>query len=1065
MKNKSQNKPLSEVIWCKAYLLFILIFLTAIPVSAQDISVKGRVVDGQDLPLIGVSVVQQGTSNGTITNIDGEYVILVPSDGVIEFSYIGMSKQTIPVKSQTTIHVVMLEDAMMLAETVVIGYGTAKKQDLTGSIGQVNAETIMRQPSSNAVKSVQGKMAGVNVVASDAPGAAPVVVIRGLGTALAGRDPLYIVDGFPADNIQNINPSDIVSMDVLKDASSASIYGVRAANGVILLTTKKGKEGATKISVDSHVGIKSTLNRVDMANAREYITYYNENQQMLANSNNEIYSLSTQQPFDTDWYDELLKNGFFTSNTVSLSGGGKTVDYFFSYNYYKEDGIQKGQGYNRSTIRNNNVYKFFDNRLKFTQNLSISFSNEDVKPFSAFTSAYSQSPLTPTRYSNGRYGVPYVNKVVEGVDPVTGKNITVGTIWNYNTVPGNNTAQLNSISNPLLVRDLANERDKTLTIQGGFEGEFVITDYLKANSRFGATKYYKKNRQFSNLKTRYLNSDDPTRTEEAFVSNKETDPSSISWADNSLRLEDVETYRWIWEGFLTFNKDFGYHHVEAVAGMSRERTGIGSISTMLAYDVPAKSQYWNIGMASSAYPKDINQYSYTPRALASYFGRVQYNFNNRYYFSGTIRRDGSSTFKSSGEHWGTFPSFGLGWTISEEKFMQGIHFLDYLKLRGTWGELGNQSVPLNVSQMLANPSNSDYNYVFGSTPGYYQGAAFGTPATGLSWEVTREISVGFDFSMFNQRLSGSFDYYDKKNTNTILLVNPLLDSEYSEEYFDHGAKVSNRGIEFDLSWNDVVFDGLAYEIGLNYAYNKNRVKSVKTAYDGDTGGDMKNGEIVKRLIVNQPIYSWWLYEVEGVWQTQEEINANPRYGSPMPGHLRYKDQNDDGVIDNRDRISAGSYLPTSTYGIHLKAAYKNFDFSIDTYGVAGNKVYNGLKNSRIDGGENITKEMFKNRWTGEGSTNKHPGANRDALPSTYYLESGAFFRINNITLGYTLKETVVKGAKLRFYATAQSPFMFTGYSGFTPELVGTGAPNRTAGIELDAYPTTRNFLFGIQLEF
>lgn len=1052
MKNKPQKKSQKRAAWRKVLLPLACILFTALPVVAQNITVSGRITDSRNEPLIGVSIVEQGTATGTITNIDGDYSISVPANSTIEFSYIGMAKQVVQVNSRTTINIVMQEDATMLEETVVIGYGTAKKQDLTGSIGSVNAETIMRQPALNAAQAVQGKMSGVNVIASDAPGASPVVVIRGLGTALGGRNPLYIVDGFPVDNIQNISPSDIISMDVLKDASSASIYGVRAANGVIMITTKKGKEGNSKISVDSHVGVKTVLNKVKMANSSQYITYFNENQQVLKDNGAEHYFLSQQQPYNTDWYDELLKTGFFNNNTVSLSGGGRVVDYFFSYNYYNEKGILDEQSYNRTTIRNNNVYKFFNERLKFTQNLNISFTNDNPKPYSAFNEAYRQSPLTPTQYSDGRYGVAYLNR-------------TTGTMWNENTATGDVYGKLNSIGNPLLTVDNAAERTKTFTLQGGIEGEFAITDYLKANTRFGATKYYYKNRQFTDIKRRYLNTEDPRRTEEFFESQKEANPSIVEWANNSLRLEDIETYRWLWEGYLSFNKNFGFHHVEAVAGLSRERTGIGSTTILQGYDVPDKKQYWNMGMASDAYAKDINQYNYTPRALASYFARVQYNFSGKYYFSGTIRRDGSSAFKASGDRWGTFPSFGLGWTISEEKFMQDIKFLDYLKLRGTWGKLGNQDVPLNVSQMLANPSNSNYNYSFGSPVGYYQGAAFGTPATGVSWEVTRETSVGFDFAMFNQRLNGGFDFYDKTNTNTILLVNPLMNSPYSDKYYAHGAKVSNKGFEFNLSWRDMIFDGLTYEVGMNYSYNKNKVKDVAQAYDGDTGGSLSNGQITKRLMIDKPIYGWWLYEADGVWQTQAEIDANPHIGDPLPGHLRYKDQNGDDVIDDRDKVYAGSYLPTSTYGMHLNLEYKNFDFSIAGYGVAGNKIYNGLKNVRIDGGENITKETFNNRWTGAGSTNKHPGANRDAYASTYFLESGSYFRINNITLGYTFKDLISKGTSLRLYATAQNPFMFTGYSGFTPEITGSGLPNETAGIELDAYPTTRNFLFGINVQF
>lgn len=1052
MKINPPRKTLNEkVISLKRFLVITCLMAISMASFAQSRTITGTVIDEMNDPLIGVSVVVQGTTNGVATDIDGNYSIDANPTDVLVFSYLGMKPQSITVGSQTVINVTMEENATMLTETVVIGYGTAKKQDLTGSIGSVNSETILRQPALNAAQSVQGKISGVNVIGSDAPGSSPVVVIRGLGTALGGRNPLYIVDGFPVDNIQSISPSDIVSMDVLKDASSASIYGVRAANGVILITTKKGKEGQAKITVDSYVGAKSILNKVKMANADQYITYYNENLTSQGTTTGHL-SPASQQPANTDWYDELLNTGFFNNNTVSITGGSKAVDYFVSYNYYNEKGILDDQSYKRSTIRNNNVYKLFNERLKISQNLNISFTDDTPKPYGAFNEAYRQSPLVPTKYSNGRYGLPYYNK-------------TTGVVWNENTTAGDTYGKLNSIGNPLFSVANSSERTKTLTLQGGFEGEFTITDYLKANSRFGATKYYYKNRQFSDIKSKYLNTEDPTRTEELFEQEKEANPSATNRAYNSLRLEDIDTYRWLWEGYLTFNKSFDLHRVEAVVGLSRERTGIGSTSILKGYDVPAKSQYWNLSMASDKYAKEIDQYSYTPRSLASYFARVQYNYNHKYYFSGTIRRDGSSAFKASGERWGTFPSFGLGWTISEEEFMKNIEILDFLKLRGTWGKLGNQDVPLNVSQVLSTPGNSNYNYSFGSPVGYYQGAAFGTPATGLSWEVTHETSVGFDFAMLNQRLTGGFDYYNKTNRNTILYVNPLLNSEYNDKYYAHGAKVANTGFEFNLGWNDKLPMGLSYEISMNYSYNKNKVKDVKPAYDGDTGGSLSNGQITKRLMINKPIYGWWLYEADGVWQTQAEIDANPHIGDPVPGHLRYKDQNGDGVIDDRDKVYSGSYLPISTYGIQIGAGYKNFDFSVDAYGVAGNKIYNGLKNGRIDGGENITKDTFNERWTGPGSTNKHPGANRDSYSSTYFLESGSYFRINNITLGYTFNDLVFKGSKLRLYATAQNPFMFTDYSGFSPEITGSGLPNETAGIELDAYPTTRNFLFGFNLQF
>lgn len=1052
MKNKPEKhspQKSSNAFLMKGLALFACFLLVATTsVYAQGKSISGKITSKTNDPLIGVNIHIKGTSTGTVSDIDGQYTITASAEDILEFSFVGMKSKVIKVGTQSVINVVMTDDATVLGETVVIGYGSAKKADLTGSIGSVNSEAILKQPSLNAVQSIQGKIAGINIINNDAPGSVPTVVVRGLGTALGGRNPLYIVDGFPVENIKNINSSDIQSMDILKDASSASIYGVRAANGVILITTKKGITGSAKINVESYVGIKDILNKVKMANASQYIEYFNENQKGIGAS----WTLADvgSQSYNTDWYDELTSRGIFNNTVVSLSGGSKIVDYLFSYNYYDEDGILDSQKYQRTTIRNNNTFKFFNDRLKFNENLNISFSNENPKPYGAFNEAYRQSPLVPTKYSNGRYGVPFVNT-------------TTGVVG-YEGSATDIIGSLNSVGNPLFTVDNNNQRTKTLTIQGGIEGEFKLTDFLKVNSRFGATKYYTKDRQFANIRNAWLNVD-PRRTDAGFDVLKEANSSATTYANNSLRYEDVETFRWIWEGYATFNKNFDKHHIEAVVGLSREKTGIGNTSVLTGYDVPAKSQYWNIGMASDAYDKEVNQYSYTPRALASYFGRVQYNFDNKYYLSGTIRRDGSSAFKANGDYWGTFPSIGLGWTISRESFLSDVKFLDLLKLRGTWGKLGNQDVPLNVSQTLTSTGSSNYNYVFGPDQALVYGAAFGTPATGLTWEITKEWGIGVDYALFNQRLSGSIDYYNKTNTNTILKVTPISDSEYSDNYYAHGAKVSNKGIELSLRWNDKFANGILYDVSANYSYNKNEVASVTATYDGATGGSLANGQITKRLQKGQPIYAWWMYEADGVWQNQSEIDANAHIGSPKPGYLKYKDQNEDEVIDDRDKKFFGSYLPTSNYGIHLGLGYKNIDFSVDGYGVAGNKVYNGLKGTRIDGGENITHETYKNRWTGEGSTNSNPGAAHDSYASNYYLESGAFFRINNITLGYTLNDLVFKGSKLRFYFTAQNPFVITGYSGFSPEIASDGDPSNISGIELSAYPTTRNFIFGLNLQF
>ncbi len=1021
---------------------------------AQTIQVRGKVTDAKTKEsLIGATVKVKGSTTGTSTDMNGNFTINVAGTGTLEFSSIGFQSRDIAVRNQTNISVELSSEVAGLEEVVVIGYGTAKKADLTGSIGRVSSAEIIKQPALNAAQSIQGKLSGVNIVSSEAPGSAPNVIIRGLGTALGGRDPLYIVDGFPVDNLRNINSADIVSMDVLKDASSASIYGLRAANGVVLVTTKKGQAGKAKISFDSYYGLKSVLNRVEMANAAQYTEYYNENLASVGRT----WKLAANQPNATDWYDELLRTGQVVNNVLSISGGNENIDYFFSYNNFNEKGVLDGFKFNRNTLRNNNTYKLFNNKFRLSQNLNISFTNERPKQYGAFDNAYKQSPLVPVWYSNGRAGGSFVNQ-------------TTGMVG-YQGAPGETIGKLNSVGNPVYSNDSYNQYNKTLTLQGGLNGEVDITDFLKFNSRLGVTKYYSTQRSFVSTRRDWLNAD-PTRTEAEFVNSQAANPGVTAWADNALSYTDAETFRWSWENFVTFNKSFDKHNVEATVGMSREKFNIGKNISSKGYGVPVQEQYWNVDMASSSYEKETTQKFNTPTALASYFARVQYNFDHRYYLTATVRRDGSSTFKQSGEYWGTFPSVGLGWTVSNEEFMKDVKALTFLKLRGSWGRLGNQNIPLNVSQVLTSPAGTgnNYNYVFGPGQDLVFGAALGSPALGLSWEVTEEFDLGADFSILN-KLNGSIDYYHKKNTNAIFEVIPLLNSEFSDNYYDHGGEVTNKGLELSLNWADKIGKDWSYGIGLIYTYNKSMAENVKPAYERALGGSLANGQVTKQLRSGQPLYSWWMYEATGVWQTQGEIDANPHLSGARPGYLRYKDQNSDGVIDERDKIFFGSYLPTSTYGIRFNVGYKSFDFSVDGYGVGGNKIYNGLKSTRIDGGENIALATYQDRWHGAGTSNVNPGADRDSFSSSYYLESGSYFRINNITLGYTLDNAFKTNSRLRIYATAQNPFMFTNYTGFTPEIgtdgeaASTGKPSGTTGIELSAYPTTRNFIFGLNFSF
>ncbi|MGE8379551.1 MAG: SusC/RagA family TonB-linked outer membrane protein, partial [Sphingobacterium sp.] len=624
------------------------------------------VKDGSSMiSMPGVTISIKGKTASTKTDATGKFQInAAPTDSLV-FNFLGYRTQTVYIGNQTQLSVFLENENKALEEVVVIGYGTQKKADLTGSISSLKSSDIAKQPAMSAMQSIQGKAAGLNIIANEAPGSSPNVIIRGLGTALGGRNPLYIVDGIAQTDINNINPSDIESMDVLKDASSASIYGLRAANGVIIVTTKKGKAGTVNINYESFAGMKKILNRVKMANSEQFTTFANEFLESVNKPGS--YRLKTGQATNTDWFDEILKTGSVFNNSVNISGGSETIDYFVSANNYTENGILEGSKFTRNTIRNNNVYKLLNNRLKFSQNVNLTLTKATPKPYSAFSTAYRQSPLVPVMYGNGRYGTNSVN-------------INTG-IVGIETAPGESLGNLNSQGNPVYEVLRQNQLTNTLRLQGSFEGEFKITDYLKINSRIGGNKFYSKDRQFVNIKENYLNAN-PLKTEADFYKEKaDGKPGNITFANNSLKYENLEQFRWSWENFLTFNKSFDKHHIEAVLGMSREKYDINSMNSQTGYSVPEQEQYWNIDLASDEYELISRQTYYTPRALASYFGRVQYNYDSRYYFTGTIRRDGSSVFKNTGKYWGTFPSLGFGWNISNEEFMKDASWINLLKIR------------------------------------------------------------------------------------------------------------------------------------------------------------------------------------------------------------------------------------------------------------------------------------------------------------------------------------------------------------------------------------------------
>ncbi|MEZ7494892.1 TonB-dependent receptor [Leeuwenhoekiella aequorea] len=1023
----------------------LLLTLATFSMNAQESkTVTGTVKDTRDVPLPGAEVKVVDKNNYAITDFDGNYSLEVSVGDQVRVTYLGFQAQTFSITNDATYNITLQDDSNELEEVVVVGYGNQKKSDITGAIVSVKSEEITKSPATSAIQSVQGKVAGVNIIANDAPGSTPTVLMRGLGTAEGGRSPLYIVDGQPLSDIRSINPNDIESIDFLKGASYANIYGIRAANGVILVTTKRGKKGKTVFSFESYYGAKTTLNQVKMANAQQYTQYFNE--ESAANGG---FLLDENQRYDTDWFDELLQTGTIKNNSFSVSGAGENIDYFLSYNLYEEKGILEGQKYQRGTIRSNNTYHLFNDRFRIIQNLNIAYTNETPKPSGAFSSAYRQSPLVPVRYDNGLFGQSFVNE-------------TTGQVT-FEGAPGDRVGRLNTHANPVSQVYFEDTYINTTSLQGQITAEFDISEDLMLSTRFGATKFYSTNHSFSDIRASWLNSD--PRRDEAFFDLQRTDPDddgvvSTEFANNSYSISRTESYRWNVEGFLTYSKVIGKHDISATLGISRENFNGGETTSSQGYDVRNERNLRNFNLRTDRlFDDSIGGDTFQSTNLQSYFGRVEYNYDSRYYLRAVLRRDGTSDFVTGDDNFfGYFPAFSLGWNITNEGFMEDNGVLDNLKIFAGWGKLGNQSIPFNAQTINTGDGSRNTNYVFGPAQSLIIGAALGTPAIPLSWEVTEEFEVGFDFALLDRKLSGTIDYYNRLNTNAILNTRPVLNSEFLNNFFDESAEISNTGFEFLVNWRDQIGSDFSYNVGLNFSTNENKVQNVKAAYDGATGGSLGNGRITKRLADGQPIFAWWMYEADGVWQTQEEIDANASIGNASPGHLRYKDQNDDGVIDDRDKKYFGSYIPTYNYGINLGANYKNFDLSVAGFGVGGNKVYNGLYNTRL-GGENISEEIFNNRWTGPGSTNTDPGADRDVEASSYYLEDGSYFRVSNITLGYTLPEIKFVNSA-RIYVTVQNPFMITDYSGFTPELNQNGDPTGTTGIELSAYPNTKSFILG-----
>ncbi|MBC7888160.1 MAG: TonB-dependent receptor [Ferruginibacter sp.] len=995
-----------------------LVVITKKGFEVQDISVSGKVTGASGEALPGITVSVKGSAAGTSTNAAGTYSLSVPEGATLVFSSVGFETQEIALDGRTEINVVLITAAKEIEQVVVVGYGTARKKDLTGSVTSIKGADIAKQPVQTATQAIQGKVAGVQIISSGEPNSLPTVRVRGTGTMLGGANPLYVVDGVITDDIRNINSADIVTLDVLKDASATAIYGMRAANGVLIITTKKGRVGKMIFSYDANAGVREATSLVNMAGENQYAGYLNEASVYYAGLDSLVPSAKLQG-YNTDWYDVILRKAFQQNHNLSLSGGTDKVNYFLSAGLLAEDGIMVNNKYNRFTIRSNNDYKL-TSKLKLSTLVSYSRSDAKGANFGAFSNAYRAAPFVPSKI-NDLYG---------------------------------NTSAAGNVGNPLL--DIEKLYDKVLgnRIQGTFALEYKIIPSLTFRSSMGVDLDFTKSTGYD-----YKFLSDAT----TFI----TPGGNQSRGNSKLRLTNNDANKWVWDNTATFSKVFDKHSLSVLGGITAEQFKFNSVVSS-ALDVPMNNEQWFINAGTNGSQTVSNTGDKWTRN--SFLGRVNYSFNSRYLLTATMRADGTSRFGKD-NRWGYFPSVGLGWNISEEGFMKDQGIFNNLKLRGSWGRVGNDNIPTSLYYSIAT---TNVPYYYDATRNRYLGISFDNVTDkNVKWEVTDEFDIGLDFSILDRKLTGEIDYYQKKTNDALIYVNiPAILGDPDGKYITNAANFENKGIELGLTWSDKIGKDWNYSISGNVAKNKNQILNLnggQALFDGQVGDFFTT-----KSDNGQPIGTFFLLQADGIFQNAAEIAKSAQLGA-KPGDLRYRDISGaagipDGKIDDNDRAFSGSYLPKITYGINGNVGYKKFDLGFNSYGTSGSKIYNGKKAIRGTAAtDNIETSVAIGRWTPNRPSNTIPRANLDKLPaSTYFLESGDFFRLNNLTIGYSLGGNVAAKAKinsLRVYVTAQNLFTITPYSGFTPEIYkGDGTP-LNGGIELNTYPSTRTFAFGVNLGF
>jgi TonB-linked SusC/RagA family outer membrane protein len=982
-------------------LLIAVVFLA--PSATAQHRVMGTVISAEDgLPLAGVNVLIVGTTTGAATDNDGRYEVTAPtSTSTLRFSFIGFETQEIPIDGRDVINVSMEIDAILGEELVVIGYGVQRRRDVTGAISRVDGEQVSRVPTINAEQALQGRVAGVQVVPSSGqPGAGATIRIRGVGT-LNNANPLFVVDGMLLDDINFLNPNDIESIDVLKDASATAIYGSRGANGVIIVTTRRAAIDRPVISFSSYYGVEQLGRRIDVVNARDFAMLANE----VAINQNQAPPYENPDAFGegTDWQSQVYQDAPIQNYQFSASGTTETLSYYLSGNYQSQSGIIPGSDFSRASFRLNNEYRI-STFVSVGHNLALTYS-DFLAPAGVMGTVYRANPILTPYNEDGSF------------------------------------ADLSPVGNPFAsIEYQQNDRNGSRAVGNLYIDANFLQDFTFRSS-LGLDVNRSEGRDFSPI---------------FFVSPTQQSP------ERSINVFNSFNRNILWENTLTYRTFVGEHSINVLGGVTVQENRFESMGGRRTGVVGEDPALWYLNAGEAEGMTNFN--SAGEWAMLSYLARVNYGFLDRYLLTASLRVDGSSRFGADNRY-GYFPSFAFGWVIVEEPFMRDQRVFHNLKLRGSYGVIGNDRIGEYPAAAVISPN---LNAVFGDQ----EALQFGQSLIRLTnpqvaWESTEQVNVGLELAFFANRLTADLDYYNR-TTNDILVEVPIPGYVgVNIQPIVNAARVRNQGVDYTVNFRNSVGD-FSYRIGTVGSTVHNRVLALGEGREEIFGGPVgEGGKFATRTVVGGPIGAFYGYRVVGVFQNEEELQQFPRRGPERPGDLRFEDITGDGEITTDDRTYLGSPIPSFIFGFNFGVGWRGLDLDVDFNGQTGNLIYNAKKAARFD--TYNFEASYLDRWTGEGTSNWEPrvtNAGHNYEVSDRFLEDGSFLKLRNVRLTYSLPPTLTQRIEVRnarIYLNGTNLFTLTGYSGHTPEIVGAGVLD--VGVDRGFYPPNRSYTVGIDLTF